>query len=349
VIQLLIRRPDGSVESQTDPAALPQVSAQPDTLFWVQAVGESPEALEALARSFNLHPVTNEDLVNRNQRAKIEEFDTYAFIVMFALRRFVGDSLDTEEIHVILTKNALLTSYAEPLEIARRVFERCKSDPRLLTSGPDFLFYLLSDAVVDAYFPILDALEDEIDDLEDAVISSPARSRMRRIFELKRILVELRKLFSPERERFNALSRRDFPYIQPRTAVYFRDVHDHLVRAHEMTESYRDMVINVTDAYLAAASNRLGQVMKQLTIIATIFMPLSFLTGFFGMNFTGIPFHKPWLLLLAVGSMLLLPVTMFFLFLRAGWVTEGRRLTSPLRLRAWLRRRNGRRPSPPLP
>jgi magnesium transporter len=341
VIQILIRRPDGTVERHTDPPTLPQVSAQPDTLFWIQAVGESPETLEALGKSFNLHPVTNEDLINRDQRVKIEEFDTYAFVVFFALRRFTGDSLDTEEIHVVLSKNALLTSYTEPLDIARRVFERCTSDPRLLTNGPDFLLYLLSDAVVDAYFPILDALEDEIDELEDAVIANPARSRMHRIFQLKRILVELRKLFSPERERFNALSRRDFPYIQPRTAVYFRDVHDHLVRAHEMTESYRDFVINVMDAYLAATSNRLGQVMKQLTIIATIFMPLSFLTGFFGMNFNHIPFHNPWLLFLAVGTMVTLPFVMLLLFLRAGWISQERRITSLLRFRAWIRQKNG--------
>jgi len=342
VIQLLIRRPDGSVESLTDPESLPQVASHPDTVFWVQAVGESPEALEAIAKRFNLHPVTSEDLVNRNQAVKIEEFDSYAFIVFFALRRITEDTLDTEEIHVVLGKNALLTCHTEPLDITRRVFERCKNDPRLLTSGPDFLFYLLSDAVVDAYFPILDSLEDEIDGLEDAVIANPARSRMHRIFQLKRLLVELRKLFGPQRERFNTLSRRDFPFIQPRTAVYFRDIHDHLVRAHEMTESYRDLVINVMDAYLAAASNRLGQVMKQLTVIATIFMPLSFLTGFFGMNFTRIPFGSPWLLGLAIGAMLMLPMGMLLLFLRAGWISEERRITSLPRLRAWIRSLNGR-------
>jgi len=108
--------------------------------------------------------------------------------------------------------------------------------------------------------------------------------------------VQLRKIISPQREVYNGLSRRDYPLIEPRTAVYFRDIHDHLVLAFEMIDSYRDLVANILDAYLAATSNRLGQVMKQLTIIATIFMPLSFLTGFFGMNFTGIPYDHRWLL-----------------------------------------------------
>jgi magnesium transporter len=341
MIQILIRRPDGSIESQTDPPALPAVAAQPECLFWIQAQGESPEALDLLAKRFTLHPVTAEDLVNRNQAVKIEEFENYAFLVLYALRKVTGDSLDTEEIHVVLTRNALLTAYAEPLDITRRMFERCKNDPRLLTNGPDFLLYLVSGAVVDAYFPILDALEDEIDELEDAVISAPARSRLQRIFELKRVLVELRKLIGPLRERFNTLSRRDFPYIQPRTAVYFRDVHDHLVRAHEMTEAYRDFVINVMEAYLASTSNRLGQVMKHLTIIATIFMPLSFLTGFFGMNFTGIPFDNAWLLALALLTMVGLPVGMLVLFLRAGWISDQHRITSLARLRAWLRHKRG--------
>lgn len=341
VIQILIRKPDGTMESHTDPGLLPQVAARPDSLYWALVEDESPETMDLLAKRFDLHPITADDLVNRNQAVKIEEFDSYAFLVFYALRGIQGDSLDTEEIHIVLTKNALLTSYRQPLEVVRRVFERCKGDPRLLTNGPDFLLYLVSDAVVDAYFPILDALEDEIDALEDAVIAAPVRSRMRRVFELKRALVGFRKLFSPERERFNALSRRDFPFIQPRTAVYFRDVHDHLVRAHEMTEAYRDFVTNIMDAYLAAVSNRLGQVMKQLTIIATIFMPLSFLTGFFGMNFTTIPFNNPWLLALAMAVMVCLPFGMLFLFLRAGWLSDEQRVTSLTRLRAWLRHRRG--------
>jgi magnesium transporter len=182
-------------------------------------------------------------------------------------------------------------------------------------------------------------LGDEIDDLEDAVVGSTARHQMQRIFDLKRVVVQLRKIVSPQREVYNALSRRDSPQIDPRSSVYFRDVHDHLVRAYEMIDSYRDLVANTLDAYLAAISNRLGQVMKQLTVIATIFMPLSFLTGFFGMNFTGIPFGSRWLMGTALGVMLALPMVMLLFFARRGWLTERRRLSSWARIWAWLRRR----------
>jgi magnesium transporter len=130
----------------------------------------------------------------------------------------------------------------------KRFFDHCCADPALVQHGSGYLLYLLSDAVADAFFPVLDTLGDEIDALEDAVIATPARPRMHRIFEVKRVLVQLRKIVSPQREVFNALSRRDSPYIAPNTAVYFRDVHDHLVRAYEIIHSYRDLVANTLDA-----------------------------------------------------------------------------------------------------
>lgn len=336
MLHTLIRYGDGRIETPTDSTHLAGALADPACLVWVAAEAESRETLEALAALFQLHPITLDDLINRNQRPKIEEFDEYAFLVIHALRTVQGDELDTEEIDIALRKNAVLTVHARPLEHLHRVFDRAVKDPRILQNGPSFLVYLLSDAVVDGYFPVLEALEDEIDALEDAVVEAPARARMRRVFEVKRVLVQLRKVVSPQREVYNALSRRDYSYVEARTAVYFRDIHDHLVRAFEMIDSYRDLVANTLDAYLAATSNRLGQVMKQLTVIATIFMPLSFLTGFFGTNFTSIPYDRRWLFLLVLTAMFVLPVLMLVAFLRRGWLTDNRRITSWTRLRAWL-------------
>jgi len=339
VERILIRHSDGAVETAADLDLLAEILNDPLCTLWVDAEGEPAEALEALARRFDLHPVTLEDFLHRNQRPKLEEFDQYIFLVLHALRAIRGDDVETDELHVVLTKNCLLTVHDRPLEAVKRVFDRCRADPRALERGTSFLLYLLGDAVVDGCFPVLDALGDEIDDLEDAVVGAPGRHPMRRIFDLKRIVVHLRKIVSPQREVFNSLSRRDFPHIDPRTGAYFRDVHDHLVRAFEMVDSYRDLISNTLDAYLAATSNRLGQVMKQLTVIATIFMPLSFLTGFFGMNFTGIPFNRAWLFGFVLAMMVGLPVTMLLLFARRGWLTDGRRITSRARLWAWLRRR----------
>ncbi len=339
MLRILVRGGDGRVETGADLSALVEALRDPRVVLWVDAEGESPDALETLARQFSLHPVTVEDFIHRNQRPKIEEFDQYVFLVIHVLRAIRGDELETDELHVALKRNCLLTVHERPLEAVKRVFDRCLADPRPLQQGASFLLYLLSDAVVDGCFPVLDALGDEIDALEDAVVTAPARARMHRIFEVKRVVVQLRKIVSPQREVYNALSRRDYPYIEPQTAVYFRDVHDHLVRAFEVIDSYRDLVANTLDAYLATISNRLGQVMKQLTIIATIFMPLSFLSGFFGMNFTGIPFNQSWLLGLVLATMVGLPVAMLFFFSRRGWLTDERRITSWKRLWAWLRPR----------
>ena len=337
--RILFRQNDGTVETAADLDFLSEILNDPLCALWIDLEGESPEALEALAARFDLHPVTLEDFVHRNQRPKVEEFDQYLFLVVHALRGIRGDELETDELHVVLKKNCLLTVHDRPLGGVQRVFDRCAADPRALERGASFLLYLVSDAVVDGYFPVLEALGDEVDELEDAVARGPARHQMARLFDLKRAVVQLRKVVSPQREVYNALSRRDYPNIDPRTAVYFRDVYDHLVRAYEVIDSSRDLVANTLDAYLAAQSNRLAQVMKQLTLIATIFMPLTFITGFFGMNFTGLPFNRTWLLWGVLAVMLAMPVTMLLLFARRGWLTEGRRISSRARLLAWLRHR----------
>jgi magnesium transporter len=339
VLRVLVRKSDGRVETAADLGSLEVALHDPHALLWVDAEGETPETLHALAARFELHPVTVDDFVNRDQRPKIEEFERYIFLVIHGLRAIRGDELETDELHVALKENCLLTVHDRPLDAVKRVFDRCTTDPRALQNGGSFLLYLLSDTVVDGYFPILDALGDEIDALEDAVVQTPGRARMQRVFEVKRVVVQLRKIVSPQREVYNAVSRRDYPFIDPRTAVYFRDVHDHLVRAFEIIDAYRDLIANTLDAYLASISNRLGQVMKQLTVIATIFMPLSFLTGFFGMNFTAIAYDRPWLFWAVLGITVVLPVVMLLFFARRGWLTDDQRIRSWARLRAWLRRR----------
>lgn len=337
--RILLRHGDGTVETRVDLGALDEILNDPLCTLWIDAEGDPPEALEALAHRFELHPVTLEDFLHRNQRPKLEEFQHYIFVVVHALKTIRDDELETDELHIVLKKNCLLTVHDRPLEAVQRVFDRCAADPQALAHGASFLLYLLSDAVVDGCFPVLDALGDEIDDLEEAMVGGRAPHRMHRIFALKRAVVQLRRIVSPQREVYNSLSRRDNPALDPRTSAYFRDVHDHLVRAFEMVDSYRDLISNTLDAHLAATSVRLGQVMKQLTIIATIFMPLSFLTGFFGMNFAGIPFQQGWLLALVLAIMAGLPLAMLWLFARRGWLAEGRRITSWARLWAWLRPR----------
>jgi magnesium transporter len=322
VLRILVRTGDGRVESRGDIGPLARDLADPQRLTWVDVEGEPADVLARVAEVFALHPVTLEDFINKNQRPKVEEFEHYLFMVVHAVQALQEDTLDTEELHMGLGARWLLTVHDRPLEAVKRLADRLAADPRSLPDGPSFLVYHLSDAVVDGYYPILDALGDEIDAAEDAVVEAPTPEWLERIFAIKRVLVQLRKVVSPQREVYNGLSRGDHPYVQPHVAVYFRDIHDHLLRASEVIDSYRDLVANTMDAYLATVSNRLGQVMKQLTVIATIFMPLSFLTGFFGMNFQAIPFRSAWLFALVALATVAVPVGMLWMFVRRGWILE---------------------------
>ena len=315
---------NGKVEERGDFTGFSELLKSPHTCLWVDLEGESPEALEAVAREFGLHPVTIEDLVHRNQRPKLEEFDGYIFIVAHGLRSIQGEEVVTDEFNFAVGENWILSAHDGHVEAMKRVYDQVAAAPKAFDGGGSFILYRISDLLVDSYFPALDALEEEIDTLEDDVVQRPTQGRLHQIFALKRVLVHLRKLVNPQREVYNALSRRDYPHIDPKSAVYFRDLHDHLIRANEIVESYRDLVSNMLDAYLATISNRLNEVMKRLTLLATIFMPITFITGVFGMNFTGMPFTWNWLFWTTIAATVITPLAMLVWFVRSGWIGEGR-------------------------
>jgi magnesium transporter len=171
----------------------------------------------------------------------------------------------------------------------RAVWERLERDERPLKQGPDFLCYTVLDQLVDEYLPILDAMDEEIDRLEDEVLAKPKPIVLQRILSLKHSILTLRRVIAPQREVMNRLSRDDLPQIGDQHRIYFRDIYDHLVRTHDLSESIRDVVTGTLDTYLSATNNRLSEVMKALTIVSTIFLPLSFVAGVYGMNFEYFP------------------------------------------------------------
>lgn len=318
---------DGGMEEGATLDRLRAILQAPREGVWLDLEGEPPEAVEEVGRRFHLHPVTIEDLLHRNQRPKIEAFDDYLFVVIHGVTPSSEEDTEevsTQEVHVVLGKTWILSVHPGPLAGITRLCDQVTASSLAVDGSPSFLLYHISDLLVDSYFPALDALEERIDELEDEVVERPTQDRLQRIFGLKRALVQLRKVVSPQREVYNALSRRDYPWIDPRSAAYFRDLHDHLIRATEIVESYRDLVSNMLDAYLATISNRLNDVMRRLTVIATIFMPLSFVTGVFGMNFTAIPYGWTWLFWAAVAVMVATPLAMVVWFVRRGWIGEWR-------------------------
>jgi len=243
---------------------------------------------------FNLHELAIEDASKEDgQRAKVEEYDGYFFLVMHSLSRSMQDGslqLEWSEIDLFVGSNFLISvSRGEPGEL-RQVWKDVDSRAGLMSCGSDMLAYYLLDAVVDRYVEVIDDIEDILDALEDAVVDPRAgEETVQQIFSFKRQMIRFRKKTGPLREAINEMTSRNFPLVENDTLPYLRDVYDHLIRLSDMLDSYRDILTGALDVHLSAVSNRLNEVMKRLALVATIFMPLSFITGFWGMNFAALP------------------------------------------------------------
>lgn len=288
---------------------------------WVDV--ESPDAavMERLGQRFGLHRLEVEDCLHLDQRPKLEDYPGHEFIVLqsFTLKDGESPEVELHEQHFALGDHWLITVHDGPLPSVQAVEARVKADPAgTMGRGPDFVAYLHADAMVDLVFPILDGFAEALEGLEERIFEKPSQALMHEAFHLKRNLVLLRRVLSPQRDVVGLLSRAGVPHVQEKTALYFRDVFDHLVRVYEQLEAARDLVGNVMEVYLSVLANRTGDVTKQLTIFASIFMPLSFIVGFFGQNFEGLAkaeFLVPMLL-----AMVLLPAGMLAWFDRKGWL-----------------------------
>ncbi len=270
-------------------------------LVWLDIPGPlTPETRGLLAGPpFNFHELALEDASKADgQRAKVEEYDDYFFLVMHSLSETrAGNSLRFEwnEIDLFVGADFMVSvTRGDPAEV-RRVWNDVDSRAGLMGCGADRLAYYLLDSVVDKYVEIVDDIEDVLDDLEDAVVDPRADEQaVQRIFDFKRQMIHFRKKAGPLREAINEMTSRNFPFVQDGTLPYLRDVYDHLIRLSDMLDSYRDILTGALDVHLSAVSNRLNEVMKRLTLVATIFMPLTFITGFWGMNFQELPIGGPY-------------------------------------------------------
>ena len=303
-----------------DLAKVPNLLADPDIKLWVDIQWESSQEIQWLEEIFRFHPLTIEDCTHRNQRPKLEDYNGYFFAVLHSFTlRHPEEEVDTQETHFFVASSYMVTVRAEASPQLDSVYQRYRTDAVMWEKGIDFLFYRASDALVDSYFPLLDEIEDDIDKLEDKILAGPDRETLNQLFVLKRVLSFLRKIFSPLRDVFNTLARRDTSLVSEKTAVYFRDIHDHLTRATELINSNRDMVGGALDIYLSTISNRMNDIIKRLAVVATIFLPLSFLAGFFGMNFQTIPYENTRLFFLSLALFVGLPATMAWWFYRKRW------------------------------
>ncbi len=294
------------------------------SVTWINVQGISQVGnLEKLGECFKLHPLVLEDILNIEERSKIEDYDDYLYIVLKA----ISDNPQTEEIEVgqislVLGANYVISFLENNGDLFAPIRERLvAAKGRLRKAGADYLAYSLVDLIVDQYFVSLEAFGDSIESLEDEVVSQPTPQTLQTVHRFKNNMILLRKSLWPLREVVARLERRESPLITDATALYFKDVYDHAIIAVDTVETYRDILSGMLDIYLSSISYRLNEVMKVLTIIATIFMPLTFLAGVYGMNFKHMPeLEMQYGYYGALGVMALVAVGMLLYFRKKKWI-----------------------------
>jgi magnesium transporter len=295
------------------------------TVTWINVEGiHEVEILEKLGDGFGLHPLTVEDILNTDQRPKMEDFGDYIYVVLRVISHDeISGEIVTEQTSLILATN-LVISFHEGAEgdVFDPVRERIRTGKaRMRNMGADYLAYTLVDAIVDNYFAVLEKLGEDIEFLEDELVTNPMPETLQAMHDLKREMIFLRKSFWPLREVVNALERGESPLIKESTQIYLRDVYDHTIQVIDAVETLRDTLSGMLDIYLSSISNRMNEVMKVLTIIATIFIPLSFMAGIYGMNFQFMPeLGWPWAYPMLWLIMIAIAVVMLIYFRRRKWL-----------------------------
>ncbi len=284
------------------------------SLAWYHIDNPDSAALDELAQRFHLHPLQIEDCRHRPQRSKAEEHDTYLFFVLKHLH--ANETLEFDDLDVFIGQDFLITVGRTEAEFLRNVKQRAEQDR---VQRVDRLFYFLLDMLVDAYMPVLDQIAEETSDIESEVLETPDPPMLRRIFVLKRKLIEFRRTSSAMREVVNAIIRREGGLMGDDLDPYFRDVYDHLVRTVDLVETYRDLLTGSLDIYLSAVANRTNEVMKVLTIYGTVALPLVIITGFFGMNLKLPWMESPHGMHYALGLMLISTLAILLYFKRKHW------------------------------
>ena len=294
----------------------------PSMGFWLDIEGPDDADYALLEETFKFHALTIEDIKHQNQRPKVDEYPDYNFVVLFQAL-WDNDQVAVLEHHLYVGPTYLITVHQEHSPALIEVHDRIAASPALTKGQPAFLTYLVIDALVDSTFPALEKLDDSVDALEDDIVAKANSELLDRIYHLKHSVVELRRLLGGQRDVFQALITHGIHLQQADMTLYYRDVFDHIVRQYETVDALRDLLTSAMDVYLSTVSNRLNSTTKALTVIASIFLPLSFLTGFYGMNFSYLTqvLETPYAAFaVGVGTMVIATLVQLWLFRRRGWL-----------------------------
>ena len=294
------------------------------SVTWLNIDGvHQPEIIEQVGKSFGVHPLVLEDIANTGQRPKVADFENYIFVV---LRMLMFDEKEnqtkTEQISMVLGPDFVVSFQERQGDVFDIIRERLRSNKgRIRKMGADYLAYSLIDAIVDNYFMVLEMLGEAIEGIEDKLVTEPKSETLQVIHDLKREVVFLRKSVWPLREVISRLERSESPLISKTTLVYLRDVYDHTIQVMDSVDTFRDTLSGMLDIYLSSVSNRMNEIMKVLTVIATIFIPLTFLAGIYGMNFKVMPeLDQPWGYPAVLILMLTIAVVMLIYFRKKKWL-----------------------------
>lgn len=290
---------------------------------WINVSGIHNVALiESLGKHFDIHPLTLEDIVNTSQRPKVEEFPNYVYAVLKMMVYDEGaDRLEIEHVSLIFGENYVISFQEHEGDVFDSVRERIRNAKgRIRSMKADFLAYALMDAAVDNYFLALERIGDRIENMDDRILAHPEPGDIQDVHHLKLEILSFRKAVWPLREEVGALEKSETVLIRPETRVFLRDLYDHIIQVIDMVETFRDILGGIHDTYLSSVSNRMNEIMKVLTIISTIFIPMTFIAGVYGMNFEHMPELKwPFGYYLAWAVMLMVAFSLLFFFKRRKW------------------------------
>lgn len=292
------------------------------TIKWIKINGFSQiEILKEISSCFNLHSLVLEDILNTNQRPKIEDYDDYLYLVLKLFNKS-SKRIITKQISFILKKDLLISFQDDDDNIFQTIIDRIKTkETPIRKKGADYLLYSLIDTIIDSYYLNLEQLEDEVEIIEEDLIENPQRDVLQKIHNIKKDLITLRKAIWPIREMLSNIESYEYSLIDKSTNYYFRDVYDHSIQVYDTLESFRDRISEMLDIYLSSTSNKLNEIVRVLTVISTIFVPLTFIAGLYGMNFRFMPeithpYGYPGVLII----MFFISVSMLIYFRRKKWI-----------------------------
>lgn len=332
MIRSLHKTSAGGIQTDLPPADYPAILQDPGSMLWVDIANEPEEEIRALfLNTFGFHPLAIEDALEETHIPKLDNWGSYLYLVLRAIKTTKpsdqDEDFETQEIDIFLGSNYIVTYHTHSFKSIEKIWERYLQDIKLYQQGPAEVIYNIIDATADDYMALAEEIAEEINSIEDQLFDDPKQIMLETIFTLKRDLLHLRRIIGPQREMVNKLARDNYEAVQPDEKIYFRDVYDHFVRLYDILENLRDLTGSALEIYLSVVNNRMNNVMKTLTIITTLFMPISFLAGFFGMNFfnptdpqavriwTDLPTFQ--ILLVAMISF---PIGMFLWIRRRGWM-----------------------------